>query len=525
MAKIVDPDQLNQNTEVVFVPASKTIQLLAAGNLSDTAPRSASGVALQAVYSFCKEEWRLDSGLYLNRYRFPIKAIYEAKYLRENGWDWADSTSRDLLRDAGWQEDGGDEYACFISLGTMDDDAVDQAYYTRAAGFDETPVDFGKTGQLNEGFQILEFGTNDYRDYNKAFLREEMKTFDEYNILVEQGYAALTYIAYRLPLSNDDDASMNPTYDDTYVEGANEPFQSMELQYYIGHTYATASARAYTQDEVGLDGASRWFRCSVPGTLDSAGAADYTTNGGTGTFVAYEGERQVGSGYYAFNRAVISSASNKADTEEIYAFSQHRNRQASDINDDGETLGYGTVNGNVAIRLCYFVGADLHGWDGVCFDNFDPNVTDKIKLHDITVDEGGLDAEDVPIVSTLRTYPFVSAGNMVFNDTLKDDSDAKFWMYFKDANGNAYDTANAIIVEDSSDTPITGTIPTNSISFDFDYAGNAQGGRTPDTDAIVIVIGMGLDGAEWVEGEFTITEATGLSFPVNAATERNYSNP
>ena len=38
MAKIVDPDQLNQATEVVLDTGAKTIQLLVAGNLNDTAP-------------------------------------------------------------------------------------------------------------------------------------------------------------------------------------------------------------------------------------------------------------------------------------------------------------------------------------------------------------------------------------------------------------------------------------------------------------------------------------------------------
>ncbi|RLE77122.1 MAG: hypothetical protein DRJ44_02785 [Thermoprotei archaeon] len=201
------------------------------------------------------------------------------------------------------------------------------------------------------------------------------------------------------------------------------------------------------------------------------------------------------------------------------------NRQASDINDDSESLSYGVVNGNVAVRLCYFIGSDLHGWDGVCFDNFDTNFTDKIKLHDITADGGGLDSEDVPVTSTLRTYPFVAAGNMIFNDELVNDSDAKYWMYFKSANNNDFDTANAIIVKDNSGTDITGSISTNSIGFDFDYAGNTQGGRSGGTDAIVVIVAMGLNGAEWIEGEFTITENTGLSFPVNAGTERNYSNP
>ena len=57
MAKIVDPDQLNQSTEIIITTGTKTIQLLVAGNLNDTAPGVTSGVTLQAVYSFLKEEW------------------------------------------------------------------------------------------------------------------------------------------------------------------------------------------------------------------------------------------------------------------------------------------------------------------------------------------------------------------------------------------------------------------------------------------------------------------------------------
>lgn len=57
MAKIVDPDQLNQGTEVTFDTSTKTIDLAVAGNLDDSAPGRSSGVTHQALYSFAKEEW------------------------------------------------------------------------------------------------------------------------------------------------------------------------------------------------------------------------------------------------------------------------------------------------------------------------------------------------------------------------------------------------------------------------------------------------------------------------------------
>ena len=57
MALITDPDNLNQGVEVDFDTSLKTITLNQAGNLST------DGVTLQALYSFCKEEWKADSAL------------------------------------------------------------------------------------------------------------------------------------------------------------------------------------------------------------------------------------------------------------------------------------------------------------------------------------------------------------------------------------------------------------------------------------------------------------------------------
>jgi hypothetical protein len=48
MAKIIDPDQLTQGSEVVFDTTARTIALAKVGNLSD------DGVTLQALYSFLK---------------------------------------------------------------------------------------------------------------------------------------------------------------------------------------------------------------------------------------------------------------------------------------------------------------------------------------------------------------------------------------------------------------------------------------------------------------------------------------
>ena len=147
-------------------------------------------------------------------------------------------------------------------------------------------------------------------------------------------------------------------------------------------------------------------------------------------------------------------------------------------------------------------------------------------FHDITVD-GGLDSEDVPIDSTERTFPFVSAGSIKFDANIvgEDDANTLYRMYFKNANGNEFDTADAIVVNDNNNDPIQGEVTGATVNFDFDYDNNAQGGRTPATNADVVVVAQGLNDAEWNYAEFTITRTTGLSFPVPTPDERNYANP
>lgn len=469
MAKIVDPDQLTvivdgvATTEEVSIDTdAKTVQLRVAGNLDDTSPGSTSGVTLQCLYSFLKEEWKTNTTL--NKFKFLLNAIYEAKFVWQYGWQFADAQSRDLVRDAGWQEIDGSEYAGFISLGAQYDDAQ-QANYQQVTGFDQSVTDFDKTGPLNEPVLIYDGGANDYRGYHKSFLRSWYRTYSDYNLLTEQGFSALTYIAYRIPLANANDIN-NVGTTQAYINGANDPYQDMELQYYKGALFATAAVTSYIIDDVVQDGAGRWARCTGAGTMDGAGAADYTANGGSATWVSYPGERLIGTSYYAFNRAVqYNGVGTLPDKDEIYKFCQNELTKATDINDDPDTDSYGTVNGEVAVRLCYYVGEVLHSWPGVNFDDYNSNIVNSIVLHDITVDGGGLDTEDVPITSTERQYPFTAAGNMVFSTNLVDETNADtlYRMYFRNIKEQ---TRTDIAVTSSAGANATLT----TVAGDFDIA-------------------------------------------------------
>jgi hypothetical protein len=515
MAKIVDPDSLNQGVEVVLDTANKTIQLLEAGNLSDASPGAESGVTGQALYSFLKEEWRTDSDL--NVFKFPMKMIYEAKFEYQFDWIPADAQSIDLLRDAGFKVSKNGSYAEYlvaVSLGSFDA-STDAAYYQQAQGFDQATATLDKTGAINEPILIADSDTT-YYDYIRFFLREQGKLFDEYDLVNEQNITALSYVAYKFPLSNADDINYT-TIDSDIV--ADSDLADMTIDYYRGNLFATWSgATAYASDDVvnhdDTDAGVRWYRRTAGGTTSDDPSTDATN------WEAYPGERQVGASYFAYNRAIDFKTILSSNA---YEWVQYQLRQDTDINANTDT--YGVVNGNVAMDMLYWVGNTLTTQPGVFVDNHNSNNQNNLDLYDITVDGGGLDTDGVGLVSTKRQYPFVAAGNMVFSTNLVADTDSVYWMYFEEVTDGSYNTSDAILVQDQSSSDITGFIDAASIAFTFDYDNNVQGGRSATSDAVVWVAAMGKAGAEWIDATFTISRATGLSFPVNAADERNYSNP
>ena len=604
MAKIVDPSALAQATEVVIDTTGKTIQLLVAGDLVNTPTGAQSGVTLQALYSFLKEQWKDDAAL--NKFKFPIKMYTKTDGTFINGWTFEDALSRNLVRDAGWTE-GSDIYAGIVSLGNFDNDA-DQAYYSNTIGYSQATIDFDKPGNLDEAIAIT-----GKTGYLKMFLRIRPKLYSEYNLLTEQSIAALEPVLYKLPLANSTDLKTTATdiavdttapfvgtqsaagtdgvatLGDPTFTSVSAPFvvgdvgklltiatglnagqyliasytsassvdldrnliaeiaitfivrpKGMKINYLKGHTFNTASAKSYTQYEVGQDTAGRWFLCSVAGTLDASGVADYTNNGGSGTFVAYDGEVQIGALYYAFNR--IITGSNGTDRQ-IYDWAQRqlrcsgigKNGGVLDINaNDSPTAGQrlGTdVNGNIAELLLEYVGDTLKTKPGVLISGFHSDSTNNIKFRAITVNGGGVDPNTfVPIASTEVGYPFVSTGNLVFSQNLLDEANADtiYTMYFANAGGNLFDSANAIKVKNNpypGGTDIAGQITTSPIGWTFDYDNNEQGGRTKGQDAAVVVVAQGLGGAAWTYTEYTITRTSGQTITITADDERNYANP
>lgn len=601
MAKITDPASLSLDVngtptteEVAIVTGAKTVELRVAGNLNDTAPGKTSGVTGRAKYSFLKEEWLngTDAAI-LRRFKFPLKMIFEGSFIYVNGWAPANVQTRDLVRDAGFQEQvSADIYACMIGLGDVHADA-DQSNYTQAAGFTETPVAYDKTGELNENVDITGATT-----YFKTRLRIQGKTYSEYNLLAEYDIAAITFQAYSFPLVNIVDQKI-VTADGTI--DSTTPYTNMKANYLVGSGFETLAPGVIPANGVVQDSAGRWYLTPAGGTSDSSTTVAADT--GIVDWEAYDGEELIGASYFAFNRIITCATGTDGET---YNWMQRQLRKASDINADDTPShgGFGVVNGDVAVLLADYVGTILKPKPGVLLRGFDANSTNNIVHTDITVDGGGLDAESVPLTTTERPFPFVAAGNLEFSDNLvaEPDGETYYTMYFEyitltngsytltlgvtdtgdltwastdldhiqtgdyiklvgfattpamdglylvnstgantmevthqagvtlitetatiDVYENPYESPGAVIVQDDSGpSDISGQITAASIAFDFDYTNNVQGGRTANTPAPIHVVAGALDGAEWTEALATITEATGISVPVNAGDERNY---
>lgn len=521
MAKLIDPDSLTQGVEVIINTGAKTIQLLVAGNLNNASPGSTSGVTLQAIYSFLKEEWKSDGAL--NKFKFPLKMFTKTDGIFINGWVFADATSRNLVRDGGWTE-GANQYAGIISLGSFDATS-DQAYYQNVVGYDANvkTTNFNKTGNLNEAIAITGF-----TGYLKSFLRIVGKIYSEYNLLSEQGITALEPVLYRLPLSNTPDLKIN--YSDVGLE-TSASYLGMRINYLKGVGFNTySSSTAYPSSSVVYDdqvAPGRWF-FAVNGGTSSLASTRATDAGVSGGWAPYDGERQIGSSYYAFNRLI--SGSNGTD-QQIYNWVEYKLRTPGNINTTGSATANqrntNIISGSVAELLLEYVGDTLKTKPGVYIYDFNPASTNNIKFRDITVNGGGVSSlTGIPVTTTERSFPFVAGGNINFSANLvaEPDVDTKYAMYFDSTPTGGFDSANAVLVKNNAGVGISGSINASSIPFDFDYDFNTQGGRTAGTDAAVSIVAQGLNGATWVLTTYTITRAAGQSVTVNADDERNYAN-
>lgn len=200
------------------------------------------GVSEQAIYSFAKEEWKSDTGtsaIHANyaddliRHPFPFEGITPTQFEIGGGtahddWDYHNIHTKNLVRNGGWRKvdassTNQEEYAAFISLGSMDADA--QPYY-QLVNATTAPTNFAFQGPVNEAVWLYDNGVFDRRTYFKAFLRKKGKTYASYDLLTEQNLSTLTYKDFAFPLTHATDAAITATDGD--ISGT-APFSGQNL--------------------------------------------------------------------------------------------------------------------------------------------------------------------------------------------------------------------------------------------------------------------------------------------------------
>lgn len=270
---------------------------------------------------------------------------------------------------------------------------------------------------------------------------------------------------------------------------------------------------------------NRWYKATTAGTSTGANRA---ADSGV-TWASYEGERLIGSTWYAFttiidaDNTVAASGSGAARAAEIYEAVQYKLRQNSDI--DAST---GSVTGKTADSLLRFVGDTLVTSTGVYIDSFNESDTNSIQF----VDYSG----------TSRTFPFTATLTVNFGTNLQNDQYSKYWVFFTSGTSiGSYGSATAVIVKDKDGADMAGDVnpswPTKRsfVTHTYNYDSNNQRGGgtynngvgtptdTAGTDAPVTVVAIGLNTGQFVSATTSIGRNTANNVTLTASLERNYS--
>ena len=213
MAKLTSKASLVVGTNIVINEPARTIQLLEAGGLSFK-----DGVTLQAVYSKLVDLWATSG---YQDSPFPMYAIdalsgqfqIGTDGANANGWTWADTNTRNSLRDGGWSETTGTsgagtevaQYCGFTGLGSVFPATTVQPYYHLAST--DAPINFPFTDQFNIGVKVKDNVGLDKRTYAKCFVREYGKKFKS-SILADTGATATGAFKQAFLISNEDDLKL-----------------------------------------------------------------------------------------------------------------------------------------------------------------------------------------------------------------------------------------------------------------------------------------------------------------------------
>jgi len=214
--------------------------------------------------------------------------------------------------------------------------------------------------------------------------------------------------------------------------------------------------------------------------------------------------RSIGGSNYNFK---IIVAGNGATLEQIYTKLQYLLRQTTDINTGGTA---GVKTGKIQSSLCSFVGDTLVTGTSVYIDNIQGADSNRIEFYDDS--------------NTKRINPYTATGTITFNSVLVGAGSSYRLMYTSGPGAlDNYGESGAItVLKADGVTPISGTISSGSIAFDFDYDGSTAGG-TAGTDKAVTLIGVRPGSGKFAVATGTLSRSKAISLSLVAEADRVYA--
>ena len=589
MATVTDPDNLKLSANprgsspdgnVYIDPAGPTIQLIATDDTGGWVDANSftkkEGVSLQALYSFLKQQWKDNDVNDFYNYLFPMEAITSEQFEFINDWEPADDASRSYIRTGGWTEKTAagvekQSWMGVITLGSIG--ATQSPYYAwfdgngdEGSDFLTNPSSFQFTGIVNEPVKVYGDASNgnvDYRDDQLfLYIRPDTEgtsgnvtgyTFDSSSTAEIGAGAGVTYQVYRFPLTTTTDLNISLT--DTEV-GALITAKSLEIEF--DGTFSSSIL------PVELSGGPYNFTHIIrSGSGDSANLtpsevynfvqyqlrqdADIDVGAGnrngqlTEELVRFVGSTletfAINSGTEGvlidnFNQNEISNLAFRDNTNSLKIFPTISagnisfNNRVSDDPSARFWMFYTTANsganvypGATALIVTDYNGADISGYI-------------HVKGNTATA-SGTTDGEITGGTSVLTS----TAGGLgdLSDQVLRITTGNNIGFYFV-----ASSTATTITIEgtfeetDATDTVTWAVYPKNEdvngnavIPYTFDYS-DAQGNRgdgLADAPAPITIVTLGLDNAQYVTQTGVIGAGANQNFSVNAALERNYSDP
>lgn len=462
MAKITSKSLLAVGVEVTIDEPGRIITLNEAGDLV-----AKDGVSWQALYSFFVDLWATPT---YQDSPFPFYAIdaLSGQYQvgtdgsTYSGWKFSDTdsnASRNMLRDGGWSE--------FSAAGVL---------LQQFTGF----IGLGSITPASTVQPYYHLGLTD-APINFPFT-------DQFNVGVRV-FGDATH-------GNFD----KRTYAKTFVREYGKKFKSSVLAD-TGATGTGANKQNFlisNEDDLKIQ--------TLLGAVQATGDAAMSSAPYNGITVAYYTANQTRTIAGVSRNFKIIIAGNGGTLEQIYAKVQYLLRQNSDINTGGTA---GAKTGKIQDDLLKFVGDTLVTSQSVYIDGVSNADSNRVEFYDDS--------------NTLRTNPYTAAGTMNFNSVLVGAGSSYRLMYTAPSGaGNDYGESGAITVNNAAGTPITGTISSSSIAFDFDYDNDALGG-TAGTEKAVTLIGIRPGSGKFAVANGTLSRSKGISLSLVAETDRVYS--